>query len=150
MMIRQETPKDHPAVYEVVKLAFAGAQQSDGREPDLVNALRNSESFVPQLSLVAKHNGTIAGHILFTKVTVGGSVQLALAPLSVLPQYQRQGIGSALIREGHKRARELGYDYSIVLGSEQYYPRMGYLPAERYGIKPPFDVPGQNFMACPL
>ena len=142
MIIRQEETKDYKDVYRVVKSAFDSAEHSDGNEQDLVNALRNSGSFIPQLSLVAD--------ILFTKVDSGGSTQLALAPLSVIPGRQRQGIGKALIQEGHRRARELGYRYSVVLGSETYYPQMGYLPAEQYGIQAPFDVPRENFMACQL
>lgn len=75
---------------------------------------------------------------------------LALAPLSVLPEYQRQGIGKALICEGHRIAKELGYKYSIVLGSENYYPKSGYIPAENFGIYPPFEVPTESFMAFRL
>lgn len=71
---------------------------------------------------------------------------LALAPLSVLPAYQQLGVGKALIREGHKIAKDLGYEYSIVLGSEYYYPKLGYIAAEKYGIRAPFDVPSENFM----
>lgn len=150
MIIRQEEIKDYKDIYDVVKTAFHNAEQSDGNEQDLVDLLRKSEAFIPELALVAEDNGRIAGHILFTKAEVGGSIQLALAPLSVLPEYQRQGIGKALIKEGHKKAAQLGYGYSIVLGSEKYYPKMGYLPAEQYGIKPPFPVPSKNFMACKL
>lgn len=87
---------------------------------------------------------------MFTKVKIGDQIQLALAPLSVLPEYQKQGIGTALIKEGHARARALGYGYSVVLGSEGYYSRTGYLPAKNYGIFAPFDVPDENFMACKL
>ena len=79
-----------------------------------------------------------------------GRTELALAPLSVLPAYQRQGIGRALIAEGHRIAKELGFDYSIVLGHPQYYPKAGYLPASQYGIKAPFEVPDENFMALKL
>lgn len=75
---------------------------------------------------------------------------LALAPLSVLPEYQRQGIGLALIAEGHRIAKEMGFDYSVVLGHENYYPKAGYCPAGHFGIRPPFDVPDENFMACKL
>ncbi len=71
---------------------------------------------------------------MFTKATVESSTVLVLAPLSVLPEYQKQGIGNALIKEGHRIAGELGYRYSVVLGSEKYYPRTGYLPAENFGI----------------
>lgn len=150
MTIRAETPKDFPAIYALVKSAFDSARQADGNEQDLVNALRAGPAYIPQLSLVSEIGGRIVGHILFTKAEVGDATVLALAPLSVLPEYQRQGIGSALIREGHRIARSLGYGYSIVLGSETYYPRSGYLPADTFGILPPFDVPRENFMAYRL
>lgn len=150
MVIRQEESKDREAIYQVVKAAFASAQQADGNEQDLVNDLRKGRAYLPQLSLVAELDGAVIGHILFTKATVGDAVVLALAPLSVLPEHQRQGVGTALIREGHRIARALQYGYSVVLGSETYYPRMGYLPADGFGILPPFDVPRENFMACKL
>lgn len=70
--------------------------------------------------------------------------------MSVLPEYQKRGIGTALIKEGHRIARKLGYGFSVVLGSEKYYSRLGYLPADGFGIRPPFDVPRENFMACKL
>jgi len=92
----------------------------------------------------------IVGHIMFTKAKVEDKVVLALAPLSVLPEYQRQGVGTALIEEGHRIAKELNYEYSIVLGSETYYPRTGYLPANMFGITAPFEVPQENFMAYKL
>lgn len=148
MFIRQEEPKDYDVVYRVVKCAFENADRADGNEQDLVNALRKGESFIPELSLVAEVNGTVAAHIMFTRATVGNNTVLALAPLSVLPQYQRKGIGAALINEGHGIAKRLGYEYSVVLGSAEYYPRMGYAPADLFGIHPPFDVPRENFMAC--
>ena len=150
MVIRKEEAKDYSVIYSLVKRAFETAEHADGNEHDLVNALRNGKAYIPELSLVAETDGKIVGHILFTKAGVGGSAVLALAPLSVLPEYQKRGIGTALIREGHRIARELHYGYSIVLGSETYYPRAGYLPADTFGIKAPFDVPRENFMACRL
>lgn len=150
MTIRAEQPADYDSVYQVVKNAFETAEHSDGNEQDLVNALRQSSAFIPELSLVSEIQGKIVGHILFTKLQIGGHTALALAPLSVLPPYQRQGIGTSLIREGHKIARTLGYSYSVVLGSETYYPRIGYLPAETFGIRPCFEVPSKNFMAYKL
>ena len=150
MIIRQEHNKEFHSIYALVKAAFESAEHADGNEPDLVNALRKSDSYIPELSLVAEIDGKIVGHIMFTKLKIGNQVQLALAPLSVLPDYQKQGIGTALIQEGHTRARALGYEYSVVLGSEKYYPRTGYLPAKNYGIFAPFNVPDENFMACKL
>ena len=150
MHIRQETPADYPVVYTLIKDAFASAEHCDGNEQDLAAALRQSTSFVPELSLVAETDGRIVGHILFTKIRIGTSTQLALAPLSVLPAFQGQGVGSALVRRGHQIARDLGYSYSVVLGSETYYPRSGYRPAESFGIEVPPGMPPANFMAVRL
>lgn len=150
MHIRKEETKDYEIIYSVVKNAFDSAEHSDGNEHDLVNILREGNAFIPELSLVAEMDGKIVGHIMFTKATVGNNEILALAPLSVLPEYQRKGIGTTLIKEGHKIAKKLGYGYSVVLGSEKYYPRMGYLPADMFGVFSPFDVPRENFMACKI
>ena len=137
--IRKEEKQDYEEVYKVVKTAFETAQHSDGNEQDLVTELRKSKNFIPELSLVAVKNEKIIGYILFTKIEIGNNEELALAPLAVLPEYQNQGIG-----------KSLGYHYSVVLGSEKYYPKLGYIPAINYGIKAPFDVANENFMAIKL
>lgn len=84
------------------------------------------------------------------KIKIGEYEELALAPLGVLPEYQKQGIGKNLINKEHQIAKELGYHYSIVLGSENYYSKSGYSPAINYGIKAPFAVSNENFMAIKL
>ncbi len=150
MLIRQENEKDFNDVYFVIKSAFSSAEHSDGKEQDLVNALRKSDSFIPKLSLVAEIDNKVVGHILFIEAKVSDQTVLALAPLAILPEYQNQGIGSALIKEGHKIAKELGYEYSIVLGSEKYYPRFGYVPSNKLGIEVPEGIPSINFMAIKL
>ena len=150
MVIRKAGTKDYEIIYSLVQQAFGSARHADGNEQDLVNLLRKSEAYIPELSLVAEMGGKIVGHIMFTKAMVGNKAVLALAPLSVLPEYQKKGIGAALIKEGHRIAGELGYGYSVVLGSGEYYPKMGYLPADKFGIKPSFEVPNENFMACRL
>lgn len=150
--IRQENESDYDKVFSLVQAAFATTEHSDGDEQNLVTRLRKSEAFVPELSLVAEVNDEIVGHILFTKIRIGESdiLALGLAPLAVLPELQKHGIGGKLIEAGHKIAKELGYVYSIVLGHEEYYPRFGYKPASVYGIKPPFPVNDENFMAIKL
>ena len=116
----------------------------------LFGTLRKSENFIQKLSLVAIKDNKIVGYILFTKIKIGKNTELALAPLAVLPEYQGQGIGRKLIEKGHEVAKKLEYHYSVVLGSENYYPRFGYVPAVKYGIKAPFEVPYKNFMAIKL
>ncbi len=149
--IRPEDPADYPAVRQLVQAAFAQAEHTDYDEHNLVERLRQSEAYIPALSLVAEDKGSLVGHILFTTVTVGDAVALALAPLSVLPQRQGQGIGGQLIEHGHQKARTLRYGFSILLGHAGYYPRFGYHPASRFGIRCPFDgIPDANFMACNL
>lgn len=150
MTIRQEIPADYPEVYRLIQKAFASAEHADGNEQDLVEALRKGDAFLPELSLVAEVDGRLAGHILFTKIKINGQTELALAPLAVLPEYQRQGVGKALIAEGHRIAREMGYHYSVVLGSAEYYPKFGYRPAVEFGIRCPFDVPDENYMVIDL
>lgn len=147
MYIRQEQTADCDSVYQIVKKAFESVEHCDGNEQDLVVALRKSKSFIPELSLVAIEDGKMVGHILFTKASVNHMEVLALAPLSVLPEYQNRGIGLSLIKEGHKIAAELGYKYSVVLGHSNYYPKAGYVPASQYGIKAPFEVEDESFMA---
>lgn len=150
MLIRKEIKRDFNEVYQVVKTAFETAEHSDGNEHDLVVALRDSDNFVSELSLVAEIDSKIIGHIMFTTAQVNEDIVLVLAPLSVLPEYQHQGIGTALIKKGHLIAKNLGYDYSLVLGSEEYYPRLGYLPAVEFGIEIPEGIPSVNFMAIKL
>lgn len=150
LTIRKENKNDYEEVYNVIKTAFETAEHSDGNEQDLVVALRKSDNFIPELSLVAVMDNKIVGYILFTTIKIDKQEELALAPLGVLPEYQKKGIGSVLIQEGHKKARELGYHYSVVLGSDKYYPKFGYIPAKEYGIVAPFDVPDENFMAIKL
>ena len=148
--IRKENKKDYEEIYNVVKTAFETAEHSDGNEQDLVVSLRTSKNFIPELSLVAIQDKKIVGYILFTKIKIGKYEELALAPLAVLPNYQKQGIGKKLIEKGHRIAKGLGFHYSVVLGSEKYYSKSGYVPASRYGIKAPFEVSDENFMAIKL
>ena len=150
LIIRRERLEDYDEVYHVIKEAFKRAEHSDGNEQNLVAELRKSKSFIPELSLVAVEDDKIVGHILFTKAYVQDVEVLALAPLSVLPDYQNKGLGLSLIGAGHDIARKLGYEYSVVLGHPKYYPKAGYIPASKYGIKAPFEVEDENFMALNL
>lgn len=152
--IRQEKNEDIDIIYNLVKKSFENAEHSDGTEQDLVNRLRKSKSFIPELSLVATDGNNLIGHILFTKILIENNNKkaesLALAPLAVLPEYQNKSVGSKLVKEGLKIAKELGYRSVIVLGSEKYYPRFGFVEAKNFEIIPPFEVPSENFMIIEL
>ena len=89
MVIRRENESDYESIYDVVKTAFESADHADGNEQDLVNALRNGDSYISELSLVVEIDGIIVGHVMFTKALVGDMSVLALAPLSVIPEFQR-------------------------------------------------------------
>ncbi|WP_440954310.1 GNAT family N-acetyltransferase [Methanosarcina sp. Mfa9] len=146
--IRPETPSDYPGITEVNDLAFG--QPTEG---NLVEKLRRNPKFVPELSLVAGIDGKIVGHILFFPVVVKSGVGdgepegyeeyeiISLAPLSVLPEFQKQGIGGRLIKEGLEACRKLGYGSVVVLGHPEYYPRFGFEQARKWGIKDPFGAP---------
>lgn len=153
-MIRQENENDYKTTESVVEQAFKSPEYSNPNEHLLVAKLRKSNVFIPELSLVAEVDGKIVGHIMLTKlIIVDGQKEyesLALAPLSVLPSHQNKGIGSALIIESLKVAKELGFKSVIVLGHDKYYPRFGFRPASTWSIKPPFDVPDNVFMALEL
>lgn len=148
--IRKALEKDYNEIYAIITETFKNSEFSNGDEADLVKALKQSDSFIPNLSLVAELNKKIVGHILFSKIKIGDSEQIALAPISVLPEFQRKGIGTKLITEAHKIAKKMGYKVSVVLGHQDYYPKFGYEVASKLGIKPPFEVPDINFMAANL
>ena len=132
-MIRPETSADVDAIDAVVEAAF---EQRD--EADLVRALRADDSWLPDLSLVAVEDDRIVGHIACTRATVDGVPVLALAPLSVLPGYQRRGFGAALVHESLRRAVGLAETTVVVLGDPAYYGRFGFRPARELGITGPF------------
>ena len=153
VIIRQENPADYPIVFDLIKESFKNEEHTDHQEQFLVERLRSSDDFVPELSLVAEIDGKVVGYILLTKVKIIGKEvvgSLAMAPVAVLPEYQNQGIGGKLIVAAHNKAKEFGFESVIVLGHEGYYPKFGYKPAESFGIRPPFDVPSENFMAIEL
>lgn len=152
--IRKEEGKDYSAVFELVKIAFQNKGYSDQTEHFLVEKLRKSDAFIPELSLVAIVNDTIVGHILLTKVKIKNGNQeaesLSLAPVSVLPAFQGKGVGSRLIKMAHAKAIELGFKSIVLLGSEQYYPKFGYQRADLFGINLSFDAPQENCMVIEL
>jgi len=155
MTIRKEEIKDYPAVFKLVENAFKEEQYTDHKEQFLVERLRKSAAFVPELSLVAEVDQQIVGYILLTKINIireqaPAATSLALAPVAVLKEYQGRGIGGSLIQEAHQIAQALNFGSVILLGHEHYYPKFGYQMAKNYGIKLPFDVPDENCLLIEL
>jgi len=141
--IRSETAADQMAVFDVNAAAFGRE-----KEAQLVNALRASDAFIPELSLVAEKDGAIVGYILFTKVDFINNRNhrgLAIGPVSVAPRMQGLGIGAALIKVGIEKARKLGFDSVILLGHPEYYPRFGFLPASKWNITTSYNAPNATF-----
>jgi putative acetyltransferase len=146
MLIRIEEPKAYSAVHAVNESAF-----ETPAEANLVEILRKEAH--PVISLVAEHDGTIVGHILFSPVSLSGYAELrimGLGPMAVAPEHQKKGIGSALVRAGLKKCNELDYGAVIVLGHTMYYPRFGFSPSVRYGIRCQYDVSQEAFMVTEL
>jgi len=135
--IRKETPDDFPAVRYVNEQAFGGDV-----EARLVEMLRAANKAV--VSLVAMDQGLVVGHILFSPITVAEAPQnfrgVGLAPMSVLPEFQNQGIGSRLVREGLEACKRLRYDAVVVLGHIEYYPRFGFSRAKDYRLDNEYDA----------
>ncbi|HRQ41638.1 MAG TPA: N-acetyltransferase [Chloroflexota bacterium] len=146
--IRQELPEDMEAIWKVNEAAFGRPA-----EAGLVEALRRRG--VVTLSLVAEWEGDVVGHILFSPVTItnesGGVVTaVALGPMAVSPNCQRQGIGSQLVQTGLDMLRQAGHEMVIVLGHPDFYPRFGFAPASQSGIRWEVEVPDEVFMVMAL
>jgi putative acetyltransferase len=146
MLIRAEDQKDWAAVRAVNVSAFETPV-----EANLVDALRGQAQ--PLVSLVAEDNEAIVGHILFSPVSLPGHPALrimGLAPMAVVPEHQRKGIGSALVHAGLECCKQLGFGAAVVLGHPEYYPRFGFVPSTRFAIGCEYDVPEEVFMVVEL
>ncbi|HEY1733500.1 MAG TPA: N-acetyltransferase [Acidimicrobiales bacterium] len=146
MLIRREVPGDADSIYAVTAAAFARPAEAVPAEAPLVGALRACPAWIPALSLVALDPGdsAVTGHVVCTRGTVSGYPVLALGPLSVRPDWQRRGVGTALVHAVVGAADALGEPLAVLLGSTGYYPRFGFRLASDYGITPRYPqwVPG--------
>ncbi len=147
MIIRPEEPRDRAAIRQVVEAAFGQPQ-----EAHLVDLLRDHGKVT--FSLVAEKDERVVGHILFSPVTIESNdeslMAIGLAPLAVLPELQNEGIGSQLMHAGLEACRAAGHECVVVLGHPRYYPRFGFVPASRYGVRCEYDVPDEHFMLIEL
>jgi putative acetyltransferase len=138
-IIRPEHLDDIDAIRRVNELAFG-----QPAEAKLVDTLRSANAML--LSLVAEVDGQIVGHILFSSVDIerktGHDRAVGLAPMAVLPDAQRRGLGKALVQSGLEKIRVAGHGAIVVLGHPSYYPRFGFKPASEFGLR--WEVPGHD------
>ena len=151
MQIRTETINDYKHVFNLNYLAFENRDD----EAKLVERIRFSNCFIRELSLVAEEQGEIVGHVLLSKAKVIRETDvtdvLVLAPVAVNPSFQKKGIGSNLIEEGLRRAKNLGYGLVFLIGHPNYYPKFGFQPARNHGMElTQFEVPDDVFMVNEL
>lgn len=141
-MIRPAEPGDAADVRAVHEAAFGRPA-----EAELVEALTGET----EVSLVATERDEVVGHVLLSRAAVGSDAVLALAPLGVLPDWQRRGYGRALVRAALDAARATAFPLVVVLGHPAYYAKLGFEPATRYRIRPPFPVdPPEAFRVARL
>lgn len=137
--LRREEPADYKEVEALTREAFWNHFVPGCDEHYLAHALRDAPCFLPELDWVAVAGGQIVGNIMYTRAQIrldGGQTLpvLSFGPLSVLPAFQKQGVGGALIRHTVQLAQEAGHSAILIYGDPAYYSRHGFVPAERYGI----------------
>lgn len=150
MLLREADAADTAAVFQVHDLAFGRAEESL-----LVEALLRDPTARPRISLVTEVQGRVLGHALFTGVRLVGPVRPAvasiLAPLAVIPDAQRSGIGRGLIERGCQLLAERQVPWLFVLGDPRYYTKSGFVPALRLGFEAPYEIePEAAWMVRPL
>jgi len=149
MQIRKSTESERKDILNIHNQAFGN--EKGPVISKLVQDLLDDITAMPILSLVAVENGKLIGHILYTKATITKtelpiSAQI-LAPLAILPDEQKKGIGEKLINEGLNQLKESGTELVFVLGHPAYYPRCGFFPAGEKGFDAPYPIPEEHAAA---
>ncbi len=152
MQIRQARLGDYRAIYQLVRQAFEKSRISDGQEQDWIIAQRGKQQYIPQLELVAEQDGRLLGHILMTRHEAAEGVPSALylAPLSVSPAFQRQGVGSALVKAACAHGAAMGYQAAFLVGDPQYYSRLGFRSVAEFGLENCSELPDIYVQAIEL
>ena len=139
IILRRERPADYRAVEVLTREAFWNVNRPGCDEHYLAHILRESDAFLPALDYVAVVDGTIVGNIMYATSSVvldaGGTLPvITFGPVSVLPEFQRQGVGKRMIRHTRMLARRMGYSAILIYGDPAYYGRLGFEPAEQFRI----------------
>lgn len=151
MIVRREAPGDVAAARAVQVAAFRQPDSSaEPVEARLLDALRDCDAWLPELTLVAEVGGAVVGHVVTTRGFVDDVPALGLGPIGVLPSNQRQGVGLALVHATIGAADALGEALIALLGSPDYYARFGFVPSATFGIEPPESSWGNYFQVRTL
>ena len=152
LIVRRETADDVATSRQVEWAAFAppDAGNTTPVEVTLLDALRLSDAWMPQLSLVAEVDGVVLGHVVCTRAHVDAAAVVALGPIGVLPDRHGNGIGSAMMHAVLGAADALGEPLVGLLGSREFYDRFGFQPAADFGIAAPDPSWGDHFQVRPL
>lgn len=153
--LRKEEPADYRGTEYVTREAFWNYYSPGCSEHYLLHIMRRSPAFVPGLDIVALHDGRIVGNVVYMKGIVreddGRETEvLSLGPISVLPEYQRRGIGGRLIGYSRELARGMGFRAVLLCGDPDYYSRQGFVPAERLGIRTADNMYAAALQVCEL
>ena len=141
--MRKNVLVDVAAIRDLNRRAFGQDQ-----EGNIVDALRSNGGAL--LSLVATLNGQVVGHIIYSPISIGSVTGAALGPMAVLPEHQREGIGSRLVEAGNRKLQDAGCPFIVVVGHPEFYPRFGFMPAGARGITCEWELPDEVFMVLVL
>lgn len=145
-IVRPEQPGDEEAIAEIHREAFP-----DSTEADLIERLRGTEAWVPELSIVVQQEEQLVAHVLLSRVTAGEAENaLALGPVAVLPIHQRGGLGTAMVRMAVDRAKALDFDCVVVIGIPGFFENCGFEPAAARGLSTEMEVPAEAFRVVEL
>lgn len=156
LVLRNETPADRDKILALAAEAFAIspvtglAVEGEPIEVEVLRQLFACEEYLPEFSVVAELAGEVVGHVISTRSWVGDYGLLGLGPIGVTPRLQRHGIGTALMKDTIARANIAGEGGIALLGSNEYYPRFGFVPAASFGVLPPDEAWGDHFQLLPL
>lgn len=150
MKLREIQNEDYKLVEEVITKAFEQSNHGHNGEATLVETIRELPTYNQELEIVALIDNDIVGHGVLSEAVVKNDINdlkgLVLAPLSVVPDYQNQGIGSHVLLELEKRAKEMEHAFITILGDPSFYSRFGYVPAKNFHVSSPLDVPSEYLL----
>lgn len=153
--LRRETPDDYRAVEELTREAFWNVYRPGCTEHFVLHQFRDRAEFVPELDLVMEVDGLLAGHVMYVRSAIRTDEDtevpiMTFGPISIAPQFQRRGLGSALVKESLDRARALGAGAVAITGNLDFYGKCGFVTGKSRGVRYAEDPEADYFLICEL